>query len=260
MLHDPPFAPRCPGSSPVRLACLALSLVLAIPDNSIGEEDEMKARRDALIAEVESDVRASAGSLGFSRLAPEVLAALREVPRHAFVPPDQQALAYGNHPLPIGSGQTISQPYIVAIMSQLLGVGPGERVFELGTGSGYQTAVLAAMGVEVYTVEIVPELARRAAQTLSELGYDGVHVRTGDGWLGWPEAAPFDGIVVTAAAPRVPEPLIDQLKAGGRLVIPVGEPCEIQQLAVYKKDSAGRLEGESLLSVRFVPVTGAQGR
>ncbi len=220
----------------------------------------MKARRDALIAEVESEVSATADSLGFDRLSPAVLAALREVPRHAFVPAEHQALAYRNHPLPIGGGQTISQPYIVAIMSQLLGVDPGDRVFELGTGSGYQAAVLAAIGVDVYTVEIVPELAKRAQRTLAGLGYTGVQVRAGDGWKGWPEAAPFDGILVTAAAPRVPEPLIDQLKTGGRLVIPVGEPWDIQELAVYEKDAAGRLRGKALLPVRFVPVTGAQGR
>ncbi len=244
----------------VRLCCLVLAAALALPGIGKGEDGHMKAQREALIEEIESNVLETADALGFSRLAPEVLAAMREVPRHAFVPPEQQALAYRNHPLPIGGGQTISQPYIVAIMSQLLGVGPGDRVFELGTGSGYQAAVLAAMGVEVYTVEIVPELARRAERTLAELGYEGVHVRAGDGWLGWPEAAPFDGIVVTAAAPRIPDPLIDQLKAGGRLVIPVGEAWDLQQLAVYEKDASGRLRGQLLLPVRFVPVTGAQGR
>jgi protein-L-isoaspartate(D-aspartate) O-methyltransferase len=260
MSHDLSFSLPRPRLAPVRLSCIVLAAVLALPGIGIGGDADMKAERDALIEEIESNVLATADSLGFSRLAPEVLAALREVPRHAFVPPDQQALAYRNHPLPIGGGQTISQPYIVAIMSQLLGVGPGDRVFELGTGSGYQAAVLAAMGAEVYTVEIVPELASRAARTLAGLGYAGVHVRAGDGWLGWPEAAPFDGIVVTAAAPRIPEPLIGQLKAGGRLVIPVGEPWDLQQLAVYEKDASGRLRGELLLPVRFVPVTGAHGR
>ena len=223
-------------------------------------EDDMNARREALIAEVEADVRVTAGSLGFSRLSPEVLAALRAVPRHAFVPEQQRDLAYGNHPLPIGGGQTISQPYIVAVMSQMLGVGAGDRVFELGTGSGYQAAVLAAMGVEVYTVEIVPELAEQAAEILTGLGYDKVHVRAGDGWLGWPEAAPFDGVIVTAAAPRIPEPLVTQLKTGGRLVIPVGEPWDVQQLVVYEKAASGELVGHSRLPVRFVPVTGGKGR
>jgi protein-L-isoaspartate(D-aspartate) O-methyltransferase len=219
----------------------------------------MTARREALIAEVEADVRLTADTLGFSRLSPEVLAALRAVPRHAFVPELQRDLAYGNYPLPIGGGQTISQPYIVAVMSQMLGVAAGDRVFELGTGSGYQAAVLAAMGVEVYTVEIVPTLAERAAQTLAGLGYDKVQVRTGDGWLGWPAEAPFDGIIVTAAAPRIPEPLVDQLKTGGRLVIPVGDPEDVQQLVVYEKAASGKLVGRSRLPVRFVPVTGNQG-
>ena len=222
--------------------------------------DDMNTRREALIAEIEADVRLTAHELGFSRLEPAVIAALRSVPRHAFVPEWQQDLAYGNHPLPIGAGQTISQPYIVAIMSQLLGVGQGDRVFELGTGSGYQAAVLAAMGVEVYTVEIVPELAERARETLDSLGYDKVQVRAGDGWLGWPEAAPFDGIIVTAAAPRIPEPLVEQLKTGGRLVIPVGQPDGVQQLVVYEKEPSGELVGRHHLPVRFVPVTGVHGR
>lgn len=220
----------------------------------------MNSRREALIAEIEADVRLTASELGFSRLEPAVVEALRSVPRHAFVPEWQQDLAYGNHPLPIGAAQTISQPYIVAIMSQLLGVGPGDRVFELGTGSGYQAAVLAAMGVAVYTVEIVPELAEHARKTLEGLGYDRVQVRVGDGWLGWPEAAPFDGIIVTAAAPRVPEPLVEQLRTGGRLVIPVGPPDGLQRLVVYEKSPSGEMVASRRLPVRFVPVTGSHGR
>lgn len=228
--------------------------------SSCSSADDMIASKEALIAEIEADVRLTARELGFSRLDPTVIQALRSVPRHAFVSEWQHDLAYGNHPLPIGSGQTISQPYIVAIMSQLLGVGSGDRVFELGTGSGYQAAVLAAMGLEVYTVEIVAELADRARQTLDSLGYDQVRVRAGDGWLGWPEAAPFDGIIVTAAAPRIPEPLVDQLKIGGRLVIPVGRPDAVQQLAVYEKAPSGELLGRHHLPVRFVPVTGGHVR
>jgi len=222
--------------------------------------DDMKSRADALIAEVEADVRMTSDELGFSRLDPAVIEALRSVPRHAFVPEWQQDLAYGNHPLPIGAGQTISQPYIVAVMSQMLEVGPGDRVFELGTGSGYQAAILAAMGVDVYSVEIVPELAERARRTLAVLGYDHVQVRAGDGWLGWPEAAPFDGIIVTAAAPRIPDPLVAQLKTGGRLVIPVGQPNGLQELVVYEKEPSGELIGRHHLPVRFVPVTGGHGR
>ncbi len=242
-----------------RHRALLLLMVAVLLPAACSAEDPMSARREALIAEVQEDVRLTAHALGFSRLSPEVVEALRAVPRHAFVPERQRDLAYGNHPLPIGGGQTISQPYIVAIMSQMLGVGAGDRVFELGTGSGYQAAVLAAMGVEVYSVEIVPELAERAAETLAELGYDKVRVRAGDGWLGWPEAAPFDGIIVTAAAPRIPEPLVAQLRTGGRLVIPVGDPWDIQQLLVYEKAESGELIGHSRLPVRFVPVTGSQG-
>ncbi len=218
-----------------------------------------RACREALLAEVEAEVRFTAPALGFDQLTPAVRAALAEVPRHAFVPPQQRDLAYLDHPLPIGRGQTISQPYIVAIMSQLLGVGAGDRVLELGTGSGYQAAVLAAMGLAVYTIEIVPELAEQARKTLAALGYDQVQVRAGDGWGGWPEAAPFDGIIVTAAAPHLPDPLLVQLKPGGRLVIPMGGPDEPQQLAVYEKDASGTIRGQEILPVRFVPVTGGLG-
>ena len=219
----------------------------------------MNAPLEALIAEIESEVLQTAHFIGFDHLGPAVRAALRQVPRHAFVAPAQQDLAYENHPLSIGSGQTISQPYIVAIMSQLLGVQAGDRVLELGTGSGYQAAVLAAMGVEVYSVEIVPGLAAQARATLAGLGYDQVQVRTGDGWGGWPEAAPFDGIIVTAAAPNLPEPLLDQLKPGGRLVIPLGAPAALQELALYEKGPSGNIQGRNLLPVRFVPVTGGLG-
>jgi protein-L-isoaspartate(D-aspartate) O-methyltransferase len=241
-------------------AAAVLLAALTLLHCACSAEDTMSSRKDALIQEIESDVRMTARELGFSRLDPEVIEALRAVPRHAFVPPLERDLAYGNHPLPIGQGQTISQPYIVAVMTQMLGVKPGDRVFELGTGSGYQAAVIAAMGVDVYTVEIVPELAERAAATLAELGYENCHVRAGDGWKGWPEAAPFDAIIVTAAAPRIPEPLTAQLKVGGRLVIPVGEAWDTQYLAVYEKEADGRLTGRNRLPVRFVPVTGPLGR
>jgi protein-L-isoaspartate(D-aspartate) O-methyltransferase len=182
------------------------------------------------------------------------------VPRHEFVPAALRGEAYANHPLPIGAGQTISQPYIVAIMTHLLRVGPGDKVYELGTGSGYQAAVLGEMGVEVYSVEIVPELAERARETLRRLGFANVKVRAGDGYLGWPEAAPFDGIIVTAAADHVPKPLIDQLAPEGRLVMPVGVSGWIQQLVVMEKTPAGTLKRKEVLPVRFVPVTGPNVR
>ncbi len=185
---------------------------------------------------------------------PIVLEAMRTVPRHRFVPDDLQARAYGDHPLPIGYGQTISQPYIVAMMTQALGVGPGDTVLEIGAGSGYQAAVLAEMGCRVYTMEIVPELAVRAETTLHDLGYD-VTVSIGDGYFGWPEHAPYDGIVVTAAPDHVPQPLIEQLKPGAALVIPIGPVGAIQTMWRFTVDDDGEVDGESLGSVMFVPFT-----
>jgi len=184
---------------------------------------------------------------------PRVLEAMRTVPRHEFVPEAWRAEAYRDSPVPIGDGQTISQPYIVALMTELLEVGPGERVLEIGTGSGYQAAVLDAMGVEVYSIEIRPALCRRAAETLKRLGYRRVHVRCGDGYGGWPEHAPFDGIVVTAAPERVPDPLLDQLAVGGHMVIPVG--AFYQELKVITRTETG-FEERSVIPVRFVPMTG----
>jgi len=182
------------------------------------------------------------------------LAALREVPRHEFVPEASAGEAYGDFPLPIGHGQTISQPYIVAFMTEALGLRGGERVLEIGTGSGYQSAVLAKIAGTVYTIEIVPELAEEARERLARLGYRNVRVRAGDGYLGWPEAAPFDAIIVTAAAPRIPEPLKHQLAEGGRLVVPVGD--EDQELIVVTRHGSA-FDERRVLPVRFVPMTGA---
>lgn len=184
---------------------------------------------------------------------PKVLKSLRTVPRHEFVPEAWRDEAYRDSPLPIGDGQTISQPYIVAFMSELLEVGPGDKVLEIGTGSGYQAAVLGGMGVEVFTIEIRQGLCRKASETLERLGYVNVHVRCGDGYGGWPEEAPFDGIIVTAAPERVPEPLLDQLKEGGRMVIPVG--AFYQELKVVTRTQGGFQE-RSVIPVRFVPMTG----
>jgi protein-L-isoaspartate(D-aspartate) O-methyltransferase len=250
--------------SPLRLASrarvTAAALGLLVLPAACADPIDETAERAALLREIEQQVAETSLHLGRDSLDPRVAAAMLAVPRHELVPPQLRAQAYLNRPLPIGAGQTISQPYIVAIMSQLLEVGPGDRVYELGTGSGYQAAVLAEMGVEVYTVEIVPELAERARSTLQRLGYDRVHVRAGDGWLGWPEAAPFDGIVVTAAAERIPEPLVDQLKTGGRLVMPVGPAGWVQQLIVLTKEADGALARQEILPVRFVPVTGEHAR
>jgi protein-L-isoaspartate(D-aspartate) O-methyltransferase len=183
----------------------------------------------------------------------EVLDALRSVPRHQFVPLPARGEAYSDRPLPIGFDQTISQPYIVALMTELAEVQPGDRVLEIGTGSGYQAAVLASMGCTVFTIEIVNPLAERAAETLERLGYGSIQVRAGDGYVGWPEEAPFDAILVTAAPPRIPQPLLDQLADGGHLVAPVGE--DIQHLTVVTR-AADNLNRRVVLPVRFVPMTG----
>ena len=247
---------------PLRLQTSALlAMVSALPALLIGVTtcagpSAYDAKREALVTEIERQVKATGYELGTDRLDPAVAAAMRTVPRHLFVPAHLRDEAYVNHPLPIGAGQTISQPYIVAIMSQLLEVSPGDKVYELGTGSGYQAAVLGEMGVQVYSVEIVPELAARARETLAGLGYKNVRIRTGDGYAGWPEAAPFDGIIVTAAADHVPQPLIDQLAPQGRLVMPIGETGRIQQLVVMEKTATGALKRKEVLPVRFVPVSG----
>jgi len=184
---------------------------------------------------------------------PRVLVAMGTVPRHRFVPGAMASRAYGDYPLPIGEGQTISQPYIVALMTQWAEVHPGDRVLEVGTGSGYQAAVLAELSEHVFSIEILPELARQAAARLQGLGYGRVRVRSGDGYQGWPEAAPFDAILVTAAAPGVPPALTAQLKEGGRLVIPLGPPGGVQTLKRYRK-TQGKLVEEASLAVRFVPL------
>lgn len=188
---------------------------------------------------------------------PAVLAAMRAVPRHAFVPAPQDVAAYADRPLPIGHRQTISQPYIVAIMTQLAELESGDRVLEIGTGSGYQAAVLAEIVDEVYTIEIVAPLAERARATLDALGYDNVRARTGDGYRGWPEAAPFDAILVTAAPPEIPAPLKEQLAVGARLVIPVGD--DWQELRVVTRREDGFAEA-TVFPVRFVPMTGEAQR
>jgi protein-L-isoaspartate(D-aspartate) O-methyltransferase len=184
---------------------------------------------------------------------PHVLRAMRTVPRERFVPPEHAAEAYADHPLPIGHDQTISQPYIVALMSELAAVGPGDRVLEVGTGSGYQAAVLAEMGCEVYSIEIVEPLAEQAAALLARSGYDRVEVRHGDGYAGWAEHAPFDAVIVTAAPPTIPEPLKAQLRVGGKLVVPVGDRTQV--LTVLTRTAQG-YEEERVIPVRFVPMTG----
>jgi len=182
-----------------------------------------------------------------------VIEAMLKVPRHKFVPPSELSYAYADEPRPIGEGQTISQPYIVAFMTEQLKVKPGDRVLEIGTGSGYQAAVLAQIVDSVFTIEIIPELAERARRVLKELGYNNIVVKQGDGYHGWPEKSTFDAIIVTAAPPKIPPPLLDQLAVGGRMVLPVGE--YVQELVVVTKTESG-LDMENVLPVRFVPMTG----
>jgi protein-L-isoaspartate(D-aspartate) O-methyltransferase len=182
------------------------------------------------------------------------LAAMRAVPRHKFVPPDQKSLSYDNTPLPIGHGQTISQPIVVAFMTQVILPRPGMRVLEIGTGSGYQAAVLQEAGCHVWTIEIIGPLAREARKRLHRLGYRNVVVRHGDGYAGWPDEAPFDAIVVTAGADSIPPALIEQLAAGGRLVMPVGDPALDQELVLVEKHATGRLTSRRILPVQFVPL------
>lgn len=184
------------------------------------------------------------------------LTALRRVPRHRFVPDNLREAAYEDHPLPIGHGQTISQPYIVAYMTEKAAITPGCKILEIGTGSGYQAALLAAMGARVFTIEIIPELAQRAATTLRDLGYDQVQVRTGDGNRGWPDEAPFDAIIATAAPEAIPPALVDQLAEGGRLIVPVGPQGGSQNLMLVTRTN-GQIHQRTLLPVRFVPFTRA---
>lgn len=186
-----------------------------------------------------------------------VIEAMLKVPRHLFVPEDMREYAYDDSPLPIGRGQTISQPYIVALMTELLAIGPDSKVLEIGTGSGYQTAILAEIAGEVYTVEIIEELHRRAVELLRSLGYANVHAKCDDGYFGWEEHAPYDGIMVTAAPRRIPEPLVEQLKIGGRMVIPVGDLY--QDLILVKKTEKGTIQ-QAITGVRFVPMTGEAER
>ena len=206
--------------------------------------------------EIEFDVRATSEYIGKQALDKRVMEVMARVPRHEFVPRSQRPYAYQNRPLPIGYGQTISQPYIVALMTDLLKVDKDDVVLEVGTGSGYQAAILGELTKKAYTIEIIPELAKSATERLKRLGYTNVATRTGDGYYGWKEAGPFDGIMVTAAASQIPPPLVKQLKPGGRMVIPVGSPFLTQHLMLVEKDAKGQIKTRQILPVRFVPLTG----
>ena len=236
------------------VAKLALAAAVTMAGESIAQ-DRYAAERGRMVAEISSMARETGFETGRPAFSDRVMAAMRKVPRHRFVPIAQAASAYDNRPLPIGDGQTISQPYIVALMTELLDPGPGHTVLEVGTGSGYQAAVLAEIVATVYTIEIVDALGRKAAATLSALGYRNVTTRIGDGYNGWKEHAPFDGILVTAAPAQVPQPLVDQLKTGGRLVIPVGGRFDVQELVVIEKKADGSTTTRRTIPVRFVPLT-----
>jgi protein-L-isoaspartate(D-aspartate) O-methyltransferase len=220
--------------------------------------DTMVEPRQRMVRDIEADVRETSSRLGTTLQVTRVLDSMRHVPRHLFVPAQARHLAYAHRPLPIGHGQTISQPYMVAVMTALLAVDANDRVLEIGTGSGYQTAILAELVQHVYSIEIISELALSAQERLHRLGYTNVEVRVGDGYYGWAEQAPYDAIIVTAAATHIPPPLLQQLKPGGRLVLPVGSPFLTQQLTWVEKTPEGSLRTRQVLPVAFVPLTGTR--
>ncbi|MEX2524852.1 MAG: protein-L-isoaspartate(D-aspartate) O-methyltransferase [Gammaproteobacteria bacterium] len=235
-------------------ARLLYTALFALFASACSAEDYETLRND-MVNEVEAMFRDTSGYTDLAGVDPKVKSALKTVPRHEFVPDSMQRNAYLNRPLPIGHSQTISQPYIVALMTDLAEVDEDSVVLEVGTGSGYQAAVLAEIVRHVYTIEIIPELGQTAAEVLKRLDYDNVTTRIGDGYNGWPEEAPFDAILVTAAPDEVPQPLLDQLKTGGRLVIPVGPVGRVQSLRVVRKLEDGEFESRDVLPVGFVPLT-----
>ena len=239
-----------------RFAACALPLVLILfVGCSFGAEAE-QATRSEMVRAIAADVAETSRYLGRDALDERVLAAMAKVPRHRFVAARYYNAAYENRPLPIGHGQTISQPYIVAVMTDLLDPQPNHTVLEVGTGSGYQAAVLAELVESVYTEEIIEPLAEQAAERLQEMGYHNVRARVADGYFGWEEHAPFDAIMVTAAASHIPPPLVAQLKPGGRMVIPVGSRFMVQYLVLVEKGVDGEVHTRQVLPVRFVPLTG----
>jgi protein-L-isoaspartate(D-aspartate) O-methyltransferase len=249
---------RSLGIRLVRDGLLALiSLLLPVTGGIVEAQgkDPYDSQRRRMLEEIAALARETAPETGRGALSARVMAALEAVPRHEFVPAEARHRAYDNRPLPIGHGQTISQPFIVALMSEFMDVRPGDRVLEIGTGSGYQAAVLAQLAGTVYTVEVIEPLAREARGRFERLGYRNIVARTGDGYQGWAEHAPFDAIMVTAAPREVPQPLIDQLNTGGRLVVPVGGQLAGQSLLLIEKQADGTITRRTVLAVRFVPLT-----
>jgi protein-L-isoaspartate(D-aspartate) O-methyltransferase len=235
--------------------CLAVTCLLAGSLRAM--EAPEAANRARMIDVIEAHARTATEALGRDYIDPKVLAVMGNLPRHEFVPDDERGSAYEDRPLPIGYGQTISQPFIVALMTDMLALGPDDVVLEIGTGSGYQAAVLARLVREVHSIEIIPDLAEAARSRLARLGFGNVETYVGDGYYGVEDAAPFDAIVVTAAASQVPAPLIEQLKPGGRMVIPVGRSFALQHLMLVEKDAEGRIHTRQTLPVAFVPLTRA---
>ena len=218
--------------------------------------EELSGARDRLMVEIEANAKETQSWTGRAKFSDRVMAAMKAVPRHEFVKPSDVVAAYVNRPQAIGHGQTISQPYIVALMTDLLDLGDSDRVLEVGTGCGYQAAVLAEMGARVFSVETVEKLAQASRQRLARLSYGDVEVRTGDGFRGWPEKAPFDAIIVTAAPERIPEALVEQLRRGGRMVVPIGRVHQAQSLVRLAKDQNGKVTEQAMLPVAFVPMVG----
>ena len=235
-----------------------LSAGMVSADSSLDKysQDELAEQRQQMVAAIEADADITSKYFGKKSFDPAVMQAMGTVPRHQFVPSDMLEQAYENRPLPIGFGQTISQPYIVALMTDLLQTEPDHRVLEIGTGSGYQAAVLSQLVAEVYSVEIVEGLGRKTSKLLKDLGYKNIETRIADGYDGWPQHAPFDSIIVTAAISHIPPPLLQQLKKGGRMIIPVGTRFQTQYLTLVEKDMQGVVTTRQLLPVIFVPFNG----
>lgn len=235
---------------------VVISTILVLFYSHVAAADAFQSQRNALVEIIKADVAATSNFLQQEPPDERVLDAIAKVPRHEFVPDNQRSYAYENRPLPIGHGQTISQPVIVALMTDLLKLKKTDRVLEVGTGSGYQAAILAALVDDVYSIEIIEKLGDWAANNLKRTGYGAVHTRIGDGYYGWEKAAPFDAIIVTAVASHIPPPLIKQLKPGGRMIVPVGAPFMTQYLILATKDAEGKITTRQIAPVRFVPLTG----
>jgi protein-L-isoaspartate(D-aspartate) O-methyltransferase len=243
------------------IAGVILALLVAARPLPAAAQTDFAAERARMLQTVQAHAKQASDALGRDFIAPQILDVMRDVPRHEFVPVEARGDAYADRPLPIGHGATISQPFIVALMTDLLRVRRDDIVLEVGTGSGYQAAILARLAHRVYTIEIVPALAEGAAARLKRLGYENVTTRAGDGYHGWEEAAPFDGIIVTAAASEIPPPLVHQLNPGGRMVIPLGAPSVVQQLVLIERNlEDGRVTTRQLVPVSFVPLTSDSSR